>query len=72
MTLTTLRALRDPAVFVHLSRSNQHSQFHREAVMENFVFWTGIYDLVVGIGFFIPGMAEFLGIKQPESPFYPL
>jgi len=38
--------------------------------MEKFVFWTGIYNLIVGVGFFIPGMAEFLGIKQPESVFF--
>jgi len=38
--------------------------------MEKFVFWTGIYDLAVGIGFFIPGMAAALGIKEPESLFF--
>ena len=38
--------------------------------MAKFVFWTGIYDLVVGIGFFVPGLAPLLGIKQPESLFF--
>jgi hypothetical protein len=38
--------------------------------MRRFVFWTGVYDLVVGIGFFLPGLAPLLGIEQPESLFF--
>jgi len=38
--------------------------------MKKFVFWTGIYDLVVGIGFFFPWLAPLLGVQQPKSLFF--
>jgi hypothetical protein len=38
--------------------------------MKKFVFWTGIYDLAVGIGFFFPALAQFLGVQQPASLFF--
>jgi hypothetical protein len=37
--------------------------------VKRFVFWAGIYDLAVGIGFFFPGLAPRLGVQQPESLF---
>ena len=38
--------------------------------MKKFVFWTGIYDLAVGIGFFFPALAQLLGVQQPKSLFF--
>jgi len=38
--------------------------------VKKFVFWTGIYDLLVGIGFFFPSLAPLLGVQQPESLFF--
>jgi hypothetical protein len=39
-------------------------------MVKKFVFWTGIYDLAVGIGFFFPGLARSLGVQQPASLFF--
>lgn len=35
--------------------------------MPRFVFWTGVYNIVLGSGFLIPGFAGLLGLQLPES-----
>ncbi len=40
--------------------------------MKTFVFWTGVYDILLGAGFFIPQLPDLLGIKEPQSNFYTL
>ena len=35
--------------------------------MRRFVFWTGIYNIVLASGFLIPGFARSLGIQLPGS-----
>jgi hypothetical protein len=35
--------------------------------MHQFVFWTGIYNIVLASGFLIPGFVRSLGIQLPES-----
>lgn len=38
--------------------------------MQTFVFWTGVYNIVLGISFLIPGFAALLGLQEPESIFW--
>lgn len=38
--------------------------------MRGFVFWTGIYNIVSGISFLVPGIVPLLGIRPPESSFW--
>lgn len=38
--------------------------------MKRFVFWTGVYNIVGGATFLIPGMASFLGVRVPASDFW--
>lgn len=38
--------------------------------MRKFVFWTGIYNIVVGISFLFPKLVRLLGVKLPESNFW--
>ncbi|MCL4263386.1 MAG: hypothetical protein KJ069_09230 [Anaerolineae bacterium] len=34
--------------------------------MQQFVFWTGVYNLIVGSVFLIPGSTNIVGIEAPE------
>lgn len=34
--------------------------------MQKFVFWTGVYNLIVGSVFLIPGSTNIFGIQAPE------
>lgn len=34
--------------------------------MQKFVFWTGVYNLIVGSVFLIPGSTNLVGIQAPE------
>jgi len=34
--------------------------------MKKFVFWTGVYNIVAGVGFFFPGIVRLLGVRLPE------
>jgi hypothetical protein len=38
--------------------------------MQKFVFWTGIYNIVVGIVLLIPGVLNMLGIQPPQPIFW--
>ncbi len=38
--------------------------------MKKFVFWTGIYNILLGAGFLIPGFPALLGIQAPDSNFW--
>jgi len=38
--------------------------------MRGFVFWTGIYNIIAGISFLVPGIVPLLGIRPPESSFW--
>jgi hypothetical protein len=38
--------------------------------MRGFVFWTGIYNIIAGISFLVPGIVPLLGIRLPESNFW--
>jgi hypothetical protein len=31
--------------------------------MSKFIFWTGVYNIIGGITFLVPGMADFLRVK---------
>jgi hypothetical protein len=35
--------------------------------MKNFVFWTGVYNILLGLGFLFPPLVEFLGVPVPKS-----
>ena len=35
--------------------------------MKKFVFWTGIYNILLGLGFLFPPMVGFLRVPVPES-----
>ena len=38
--------------------------------MTKFVFWTGVYNIVAGIGFLFPPIVRLMGIKLPKSNFW--
>lgn len=38
--------------------------------MHKFVFWTGVYNIVGGATFLVPGLPRLLGVKVPESNFW--
>ena len=38
--------------------------------MSGFIFWTGIYNIIAGIGFLVPGIVSLLGIRPSESNFW--
>jgi hypothetical protein len=38
--------------------------------MRSFVFWTGIYNVIAGISFLVPGLVSLLGIRASESNFW--
>ena len=35
--------------------------------MKKFVFWTGVYNILLGLGFLFPPLVDFLGVPAPES-----
>jgi len=35
--------------------------------MKKFVFWTGVYNIVLGLGFLLPPLVDFLQVPAPES-----
>ena len=35
--------------------------------MKKFVFWTGVYNILLGLGFLFPPLVGFLGVSVPES-----
>lgn len=35
--------------------------------MKRFVFWTGVYNIVLGLGFLLPPMVDFLKVPVPDS-----
>ena len=35
--------------------------------MKQFVFWTGVYNILLGLGFLFPPMVGFLRVPVPES-----
>jgi len=39
-------------------------------MMHKFVFWTGVYNILLGLGFFIPAVPQLLGINSPASNFW--
>jgi len=38
--------------------------------MQKFIFWTGVYDIIVGIGLSFPWFTTLLRIKLPNSNFW--
>lgn len=38
--------------------------------MRQFVFWTGIYNIVAGSSFYFPALVSLLGISIPKSNFW--
>lgn len=38
--------------------------------MQKFVFWTGVYNIVLGLGFLLPPLVEFLQVPAPASGFW--
>ncbi|MEM7119039.1 MAG: hypothetical protein AAF614_41860 [Chloroflexota bacterium] len=40
--------------------------------MKQFVAWTGVYNVLLGIGFLIPPIPRLLGVKLPASSFWVL
>lgn len=38
--------------------------------MQKFVFWTGVYNVVLGLGFLFPPLVDFLQVQAPESGFW--
>jgi len=38
--------------------------------MQKFVFWTGVYTAIAGLGFLLPEFVRLLGIKLPPSNFW--
>ncbi len=35
--------------------------------MKKFVFWTGVYNILLGLGFLFPPLIDFLQVPVPES-----
>ena len=35
--------------------------------MKKFVFWTGVYNIVLGLGFLLPPLVDFLQVPVPEA-----
>lgn len=42
-------------------------QDERRVIMKQFVFWTGVYNILLGLGFFLPPLISFLRVPVPES-----
>ena len=42
----------------------------RRSDMKKFVFWTGVYNIVLGLGFLLPPLVNFLQVPAPESGFW--
>ena len=38
--------------------------------MPKFIFWTGVYNIVLGLGFLLPPLVEFLQVPAPASGFW--
>jgi hypothetical protein len=38
--------------------------------VKKFVFWTGVYDILLAVGFLIPPVSEMIGLAAPDSRFY--
>jgi hypothetical protein len=38
--------------------------------MKKFVFWTGVYNIALGLGFLFPPLVGFLQVSAPESGFW--
>jgi hypothetical protein len=38
--------------------------------MKKFVFWTGVYNVALGLSFFIPGYLPLIGFKTPDQLYY--
>jgi hypothetical protein len=38
--------------------------------MKKFVFWTGVYNIVLGLGFLLPPLVDFLQVSAPASGFW--
>jgi hypothetical protein len=38
--------------------------------MRKFVFWTGVYNVILAVSSLIPAVAKILGLAVPESRFY--
>ncbi len=38
--------------------------------MQRFVFWTGVYNIVLGAGILVPGFPDLLGIQTTDSIFW--
>ena len=38
--------------------------------MKKFVFWTGVYNIFLGLGFLFPPLVDFLGVSVPASGFW--
>jgi len=38
--------------------------------MKKFVFWTGVYNVALGLSFFIPGYLDLLGFNTPDRLYY--
>ncbi len=39
-------------------------------MMKYFVFWTGIYNVCLGVAFLFPAIPKSFGIATPESTFW--
>jgi hypothetical protein len=39
----------------------------RRADMKKFVFWTGVYNIVLGLGFVFPPLVDFLQVPAPKA-----
>jgi hypothetical protein len=42
----------------------------RRSDMKKFVYWTGVYNIVLGLGFLLPPLVDFLQVSAPESGFW--
>ena len=38
--------------------------------MKKFVFWTGVYNIVLGLGFLVPPLVDLLQVPAPEAGFW--
>ena len=38
--------------------------------MKQFVFWTGVYNILLAVSSLIPAVAELLGLAAPDTRFY--
>jgi hypothetical protein len=38
--------------------------------MKTFVFWTGVYNIVLGLGFLLPPLVDFLQVPAPDDGFW--